>query len=104
MSKLAVIYITFPNRTEAKALAGRLLEKRLIACANIYDIDSMYRWEGKVMDEKEVVLWAKTRESNIQDIKSFVSENHSYDVPCIAHFPFDANEAYADWVESETRH
>lgn len=102
MSELSVIYITFSNKQEAKTLASALLESKLIACANIYEIDSLYRWEDKVMDEKEVVLWAKTQERHIAAIKDFVTKNHSYDLPCIVHFPFDASADYAGWVKSES--
>lgn len=101
MPNLKVLYITFPNRNEAKNLASQLIEKSLIACANIYKIDSLYKWEGKVMDEEEYVLWAKTSGKNIDEIEKFVSEKHSYDLPCITHFDADAKSEYKEWVFRE---
>ena len=102
MASLSVVYITFDSKKEAKDTAHYLLEKDLIACANIYEIDSLYKWEGKIVDEGEFVLWAKTRSDQIERIKKEVEERHSYDVPCVVHFPFDANAAYARWVDDST--
>ncbi|MEQ8360696.1 MAG: divalent-cation tolerance protein CutA [Cytophagales bacterium] len=95
---MKVVYITFPNKKSAKEIARLLLEKKLIACANIYAIDSLYTWKGEIADESEYVLWAKTNRENLKDIEKLVQANHQYEVPCIVNFDVEANSAYANWV------
>ena len=97
------IYITASTKKEAKKIATHLLKKRLIACANIFPINSLYWWENKIVDENEVVLIAKTKESNFKKVKSEVEKIHSYTIPCIIKFPVNANRKYLDWIKSEIK-
>ena len=97
------IYITASTKKEAKKIATHLLEKRLIACANIFPINSLYWWENKIVDENEVVLIAKTKESNFKKVKSEVEKIHSYTIPCIIKIPVNANRKYLDWIKSEIK-
>lgn len=100
--KLIFVYITNPNKKEAKKVARHLLDKKLIACANIYpEVNSLYPWKGKLADEKEVVFIGKTTEKNYSRIKQEVKKIHSYEVPCVIKIPIETNEAYAKWLESE---
>ncbi len=96
---MKVVYITFPNKKSAKAIARLLLEKKLIACANIYSIDSLYTWDGEIEDESECVLWAKTNQEKLDEIENIVQANHQYDLPCIVNFDVEANSAYSNWVD-----
>ena len=61
----------------------------------------MYWWEGKMQDDKEVVIIAKTLGKNYDKIKGEVSKIHSYDVPCILKIDAEANESYDKWVNGE---
>jgi len=57
-----VVYITAPNEEEAAKIAKILVEERLAGCVNIIkDIRSIYSWQGKLEDEKEVLMIVKTR-------------------------------------------
>ena len=49
---MAFVYITCKDKKEARKISRFLLEKKLIACANIFPIESMYRWEGKMVDDE----------------------------------------------------
>ena len=61
MSELIIVYMTSPTKEEAKKIVRHLLEKRLIACANIYsDVESLYWWEGKIEEGPECTIIAKT--------------------------------------------
>jgi len=101
---LIFVYITNPNKKEAKSIAKYLLSKKLIACVNIYsNINSLYPWKGKLADETEVILIAKTIDKNYQEIKQEVKKIHSYTIPCIMKIPVEANKEYADWLKSELR-
>jgi len=101
--KFIFIYITNPSKEVAKKIAGHLLEKKLIACANIFPIDSFYLWEGKVEEEDECVLIAKAREENFQLVKKEVEGIHPHSVPCIAKIPVAFNEKYRRWLKEATR-
>ncbi len=102
--KQAFLYITVGSAGEAASIARVLLDARLIACANIIDgATSLYRWEGKVADEKEAVMIAKTRGDLVEKVIERVRELHSYDCPCIVALPIVAgNPAFLDWIDKET--
>lgn len=97
------LYITNPSEEEAKKLARILLEKKLIACANMFPIRSLYEWEGEMKDDQEIVLICKSAEDRFEDIKKTVQENHSYDVPCITKLDAEANDSFSRWVKEQTR-
>ena len=98
-----LIYVTCPNKNSAKKIAKELLEEKLIACANIANIDSMYSWKGKVEESKEVLLLAKTRSSLFKKIKKRILDLHSYEVPCIISLPIiKGNKEYLEWIKKTT--
>jgi periplasmic divalent cation tolerance protein len=97
------IYLTNPNQKEAKKIAKHLLKKRLIACANIFPIESLYWWQGKIAKEKEFVLIAKTIKNNFPKIKTEVEKIHPYKIPCIIKIPVSSNKKYFDWLKREVK-
>ena len=101
MNKIAMIYITCANGDEARKIANHLLKKRLIACANIFKIKSLYWWQCKITDDGENVLIVKTLEKNYEKIKSEAKKIHSYTIPCILKIEAEANKAYYDWLCSQ---
>jgi len=103
--KFNLIYITTKDKQEARKIGKVLVEERLAACVNIIDgMNSMYWWEGKVQDDNEAVLIAKTRESLVQELIKKVKSLHSYSCPCIVSLPIsDGNKEYLDWLEKETQ-
>ena len=100
---MTLIYITCKDEEEAVKISKHLINKELIACSNMYPIRSMYKWQGKLQDEKEFVLMAKTIEKNYGKIKEEVIKIHSYDVPCIRKIEAEANESYDKWVNEEVK-
>jgi len=101
--KSIIIYITYPNLKEAKRVTGILLKQRLLACANYFPVASVYRWEGKVENAKEVVSILKTKKTNWTKVKKAVEAMHPYEIPCIMKIETEFNRAYADWIEKETQ-
>lgn len=97
------VYITNPTKKGAKKIARYLLRKKLIACANIFPISSLYRWEGKIIDENEFVLIAKTTKTNFEKVKKEVEKIHSYKIPCIIKIPVSSNKKYFDWLKKEIK-
>ena len=79
------------------------MEKHLAACVQLTEgIQSIYRWEGKVCEEHEVLLSAKTTESKWPEISAFIQSAHPYDLPEILAFsPEHYERQYGKWVESE---
>jgi periplasmic divalent cation tolerance protein len=99
-----MVYVTCKDGYEAKKIASHMLEKRLVACANMFPVKSMYWWEGKIEKEDEVVLLMKTQEGYREDIIKEVLRLHSYDVPCVEFFDIkDGNPEYLDWIKKETK-
>lgn len=98
---MILIYITNPTEEEAKKIAKILLEKHLIACANIFPITSIYRWKEEVKDDKEFVLIAKTKAGLFDRVRTEVESVHSYETPCIIRIDADANPAFAGWIDGQ---
>lgn len=100
---MILIYIACKDKKEAERISKHLLKRRLIACANIFPIKSIYRWKGRLCRADEHIVLAKTRENKYNIVKKEVKKIHSYDVPCILKIKADANKEYADWVEKEIK-
>ncbi len=97
------VYIPCASLDEAKKIASHLLKNRLIACANIFPITSMYHWENNVTEDQEYVIIVKTIESMYDNVQREVERNHSYNVPCIAKIPMQFNERYHEWLIKEIK-
>ncbi|BDT74412.1 divalent-cation tolerance protein CutA [Polynucleobacter sp. KF022] len=102
-SKLLVVVTSLPSLDAAKGLARALVEQNLAACAQLTEgIHSIYRWEGKICEEQEVLLSAKTIEAKWLEILAFIQSAHPYDLPEILAFSPEQHERqYGAWVESE---
>ena len=105
---LRLVYVTTADREEAKKLARMLVEDRLVACANILDgMESIYHWEGKVVEGRECLLLLKTPYHNLPKITRKIKANHSYNVPCVISMTVteqEGNEEYLDWILEEAPH
>ena len=103
MSEISV-FITASNEDEAARIAHALVEARLAACVNIVKgIRSVYRWEGKVEDDSEVLMIVKTQKILFDQLANKVMEHHSYSVPEIIALPIVAGlENYMKWLKEET--
>lgn len=98
-----MVYVTAKDEKEAKDVADILLKKRLVACANIFPINSFYWWKGEIQNDSEIALIMKTREKHTDQIISEIKSIHSYEVPCIEFLQIsDGNPDYLKWIEKET--
>ena len=104
MTDVRSVYVTIDTPDNAATLAKALLERRLIACANVLPgMRSLFTWDGTVQDEGEVAMILKTREGRLDELVDAVEALHPYDVPCVVAWPVDAGaEAYLAWVRDET--
>jgi periplasmic divalent cation tolerance protein len=105
MSAHVVVFITAGSIREAQTIARALVEEHVAACVTIVSpIQSVYRWQGKVCDEQEVLLIAKTVEAMLEKLTTRVKQLHSYEVPEIIALPIVAGaEDYLRWIYEQTR-
>lgn len=104
MSDVVSVYVTAANVDEARRLARVLLERRLVACANLFPVESAYWWQDRIESASETALLLKTRRENADAIAAAVRELSSYSVPCVTVWPIVAgNAAYLSWIRAETR-
>jgi periplasmic divalent cation tolerance protein len=101
---VSIIYSTTGSIEEARKIARMLVEEKVVACVNIIPkIESIYRWKGKIEEDNECVLLAKTTDKNIDKTIQRIKELHSYDVPDIVAIPITHGfKEYLDWVKDET--
>lgn len=102
--KMIEIWVNCPERETARRIATALMEKRLVACANIFpEIESLYRWKGAIEDEPEVPLVVKTREELFTEVAGEVQQLHPYETPSIIGIPVEeVNRDYLEWIYAET--
>lgn len=94
----AVILCTSPVQ-EAARIAKILVDEKLVACVNVGQVNSYFRWEGDVQEESEVLLIMKTKSGKVKAIIGRIQELHTYEVPEIIALPIiDGHEGYLDWV------
>ena len=100
-----MVYITVPSEDVGATLAKSLLEDRLIACANmITGVRSLYRWEGRLNDDPEVIIIAKTTALLVDELISRVKEQHPYECPCVVSLEIkEGNPDFLSWINSECR-
>jgi periplasmic divalent cation tolerance protein len=99
---LIIIYSTFSNLKEAKKITSHLIDNKFISCANLFPVESYYRWKGKVENSKEIVSVIKTRKENWGKVKKEIKKLHSYETPCIIKIDAEANSEFTNWVLDET--
>lgn len=97
------LYVTAKDKSEALQISTHLLQQKLIACANIFPIESMYRWKKKIVQGKEVVLILKTIKSKVAAVREEIEKIHSYEIPCITEIDVKVNEKYAVWLTEQMR-
>ena len=95
-----MVFVTAPDEKTAAGIARTIVEERLAACANIVkDIRSIYRWQGKVEDEPEVLMIAKTRKGLFEALENRVRDMHPYEVPeIISAEVTQGSKPYLEWL------
>lgn len=98
------VLVTCGSEDEAVTIANVLVEEGLAACVSLISpLRSIYRWEGKIWDEKECLLLIKTQRIKFREIEARVKSLHSYTVPEIIGLPItDGSSSYLDWLMEMT--
>lgn len=102
-SGAALIWSPFGSEAEAEEAAGVLLDEGLVACANLIPIRSLYRWQGKRGEGREVAVLFKTSAARLDDAIASLTAIHPYETPVIMGWPVDrANSAAMAWLAAES--
>lgn len=99
-----VVLVTAGSEAEATKVARGLVERKLAACVNVVPgVRSIYRWQGEVKEDQELLLVVKTREPLLAAVAEAVKSLHSYTVPETIALPVVGGAApYLAWVRQET--
>jgi len=100
-----LVLCTCPSQSDADAIATALLEERLAACVNqLSGIKSLYRWEGRVMQDDEILLLIKTSADLFENLEKAIKTRHPYETPEIIAVPIRAGSAeYLRWIGESTK-
>jgi periplasmic divalent cation tolerance protein len=97
--KLLAVFTTVASREEAQKIASALVERKLVACAQISEIESYHYWEGTVQHEPEFRILLKTTDAQYQAVEAAIREMHSYELPAIHAVAVEhVYGPYASWV------
>ncbi|NIR45128.1 MAG: divalent-cation tolerance protein CutA [Gemmatimonadetes bacterium] len=103
-NQAVIILVTAPDGETAASIGRNLVAERLAACVNVVPgLLSIFRWEGAVQDEDEVLMLVKARREDVDTIAARVRELHPYEVPEVVATEIVAGlTAYLDWITGET--
>lgn len=104
MAQVIYIFWTCQDKPEAKKIIHGLLNEKLIACASIFpEVESIYRWEGKIEESKEVKVILKTAAKHFPAVQEYIQKYCSYKVPEIVQIDLaQGSNDYLSWVIEET--
>jgi periplasmic divalent cation tolerance protein len=102
VTEMLIVFTTFANEADAARVVKALVEERLIACGNLLPgARSLYRWEGRVADEREVLVIMKSRKQDWAALMARLHELHPYDTPeCLAVRVAAGAPKYMAWLEA----
>ena len=102
--KFCWVYMTAGSIEEAKSIGQILVVQNLAACVNLIEnMTSIYKWEEKLEESKEVIMIAKTSKTLMPKLIETVNSLHSYDCPCILALSIQGgNPDFLSWIERQT--
>ena len=105
MTDKVVIFVTAGSLEEGKKIARHLVETKLAACVNVLQLmESIYRWEGKIAEEREFLLIIKSTRELFPEIEAEISKVHSYQTPEIICLPvIEGSRNYLQWVSDSVK-
>lgn len=105
MKRFLLILSTVPTQEVAADISRHLVEERLAACVTISSLSqSFYWWEGKIIQDKEFMLFIKTKANLYPELEKRLKELHPYSVPEIIALAVEqGSESYLGWLEKETK-
>lgn len=99
---LVEVSVTCENKKEAKKIAQVLLRKKLVACANWFEVESLFWWKRKITGSQEVLLILKTSSAKTGEVKKEVVNLCSYELPVVTAKLINVNSAAQRWLKKST--
>lgn len=104
MTKFTIIYITIDKRELAIKIAKLLVKEKLAACVNIFPIESLYSWRGKIERTREFGMFVKTKKELFKKLTERLTRIHPYEIPCIIELPIQRGyKKFLNWIEKTTK-
>ena len=105
MADRLLVITTLPDSAAGETLAERLIECGFAACVNIgAPVTSIYRWNGKVENGREVMLTIKTTTARYADVEQAILQDHPYELPELIAIPITAgSDEYLAWIDACTK-
>lgn len=105
MSDVLAVLVTVPSAPIAARIGTALVKERLAACVNVVPgVRSIYVWQGKVCDDRELMLVVKTTRARYPELERRVKSLHPYKVPEVIALPVKrGSAAYLAWVRQAVR-
>ncbi len=100
----AMVLTTCDQRANAEAIAHDLVTQALAACVQIFPIDSIYKWQGRVEHAQELMLFCKIKSADYSAVEAAIRALHTYETPEIVMIAIaDGAPAYLQWIAEMTR-
>jgi periplasmic divalent cation tolerance protein len=101
---VAIVYSTINDIKDARKIAHVLVEEQIVACVNIIPtMESVYKWKAEVKHEDEIIMLAKTVDSNVKKTIQRIKQLHPYEIPSIIVLPIIGGmKDYLDYIHRET--
>lgn len=100
---MTTVYVTAPPES-AGEISRTLVEERLAACVNKVECESVFRWDGDVVEADEFALLVKTTAERYDELEARILEIHPHDVACIERFePADVSGEFSEWISDALR-
>lgn len=105
VTDVRLVWVPCPEEACAREIGRKMVEHRLAACANVIPrMTSIYRWEGRLQEDKEALLLLKTVEGSLRELVDSIKKLHPYRLPCIVAYPASGGLGeYLDWVGESSR-
>jgi periplasmic divalent cation tolerance protein len=103
MPQLVLILTTFPDGESARKFAAAVVDIKLAACATVFPpVESIFRWEGKIEEGREVMVMVKTVKEKVEALHAVLKEGQKYELPEFIILDAKSSREYTAWVEKET--
>ena len=95
-----LVLTTWPANADPAILATTLVDERLAACVNLLpEMDSIYRWQGRVERDRERQVIIKTTRGRLEALKRRIATLHPYELPELIVLPIvEGSDAYLRWL------
>ena len=99
MNKVLLLITTVPNQLLANKIAKELIESELAACISIKQIQSIYKWQGDIEENKEFEITIKSLPKNLNKLTLILKSRITYEVPQLIYKIFDSENSYFQWMK-----